>query len=110
MFALAYLAAVRKDAIGGGGPDEPRRRTVAAHRARGQTPAVGAGQPEVIPNARISDTSAPTVPPIMASTGRSRQTMKGLCQRVKTYAAWYYRRRAPSCTGQHGDGNISNAP
>src|SRR3954467_7320834 len=31
----------------GGGPDEPRRRTVAAHRARGQTPAVGAGQPEV---------------------------------------------------------------
>src|SRR3954468_11460463 len=47
MFALAYLAAVRKDAIGGGGPDEPRRRTVAAHRARGQTPAVGAGQPEV---------------------------------------------------------------
>src|SRR4051812_14072916 len=47
MFALAYLAAVRKDAIGGCGPDEPRRRTVAAHRARGQTPAVGAGQPEV---------------------------------------------------------------
>src|SRR3954463_647299 len=46
MFALAYLAAVRKDAIGGG-PDEPRRRTVATHRARGQTPAVGAGQPEV---------------------------------------------------------------
>src|SRR3954465_11208787 len=31
----------------GGGPDEPRRRTVAAHRARAQTPAVGAGQPEV---------------------------------------------------------------
>ena len=47
MFALAYLAAVRKDAIGGCGPDEPRRRTVATHRARGQTPAVGAGQPEV---------------------------------------------------------------
>jgi hypothetical protein len=47
MFALAYLTAVRKDAIGGCGPDEPRRRTVATHRARGQTPAVGAGQPEV---------------------------------------------------------------
>src|SRR4051812_5333352 len=25
----------------------------------------------------------------MASAGRSRQTMKGPCQRVKTYAAWY---------------------
>lgn len=47
MFALAYLAAVRKDAIGGCGPDEPRRGAAAAHRARGQTPAVGAGQPEV---------------------------------------------------------------
>src|SRR3954454_2371303 len=47
MFALADLAAVRKDAIGGCRPDEPRRRTVATHRARGQTPAVGAGQPEV---------------------------------------------------------------
>src|SRR4051794_17270782 len=43
----------------------------------------------VIPSARISDTSAPTVPPVMASAGRSRQTMKGPCQRVKTYAAWY---------------------
>jgi SRSO17 transposase len=47
MFALAYLAVVRKDAIGGCGPDEPRRRVAATHRARGQTPAVGAGQPEV---------------------------------------------------------------
>ena len=47
MFALAYLAAVRKDAIGGCGPAQPRRRAVAAHRARGQTPALGAGQPEV---------------------------------------------------------------
>jgi len=47
MFALAYLATVRKDAIGGCGPDEPRRRVAATHRARGQTPALGAGQPEV---------------------------------------------------------------
>jgi len=47
MFALAYLAAVRKDAIGGCGPDEPRRRAAATHRARGQTPALGAGQSEV---------------------------------------------------------------
>jgi SRSO17 transposase len=47
MFALAYLAVVRKDAIGGWGPDEPRRRALATHRARGQAPAVGAGQPEV---------------------------------------------------------------
>lgn len=52
MFALAYLAAVRKDAIGGCGPDEPRRRAAATHRARGQTPAVGAGQPEVTTAAR----------------------------------------------------------
>src|SRR3954465_1972710 len=43
----------------------------------------------IIPSARISDTSAPTVPPVMASAGRSRQTMKGPCRRVKTYAAWY---------------------
>jgi SRSO17 transposase len=47
MFALAYLAVVRKDAIGGCGPDEPRRRAAATHRARGQTPALGAGQPKV---------------------------------------------------------------
>src|SRR3954447_9931393 len=45
----------------------------------------------VIPSARIFDTSAPTVPPVMASAGRSRQTMKGPYQRVKTYAAWYNR-------------------
>ena len=47
MFALAYLAVVRKDAIGGCGPDEPRRRVAATHRARGQTPALGAGQPPI---------------------------------------------------------------
>jgi len=47
MFALAYLAAVRKDAIGGCGPDEPCRGVAATHRARGQTPTLGAGQPEV---------------------------------------------------------------
>jgi SRSO17 transposase len=47
MFALAYLAVVRKDAIGGCGPNEPRRGAAATHRARGPTPAVGAGQPKV---------------------------------------------------------------
>ena len=47
MFALAYLAVVRKDAVGGCGPDEPRRRTAATDRARGQAPALGAGQPAV---------------------------------------------------------------
>ncbi len=47
MFALAYLAVVRKDAIGGCRPDEPRRRAAATHRARSQTPALGTGQPEV---------------------------------------------------------------
>ncbi len=39
MLALAYLAAVRKDAIGGGcGPEKPRRGPPAADRSRGQTP------------------------------------------------------------------------
>ena len=47
MFALAYLTVVRKDAIGGCRPDEPRRRAVATHRARGQTPALDAGQPPI---------------------------------------------------------------
>jgi SRSO17 transposase len=47
MFAFAYLSVVRKDAIGGCGPAQPRRRAVAAHRARGQTSALGAGQPAV---------------------------------------------------------------
>ena len=47
MFALAYLAVVRKDAIGGCGPDEPRRRVAATHRARGQTPAMDTGQPPI---------------------------------------------------------------
>ena len=51
MFALAYLTVVGKDAIGGGGPDEPRRRVTATHRARSQTPALGAGQPQVTPSA-----------------------------------------------------------
>jgi SRSO17 transposase len=47
MFALAYLAVVRKGAIGGCGADEPRRRVAATHRARNQASAVGAGQPKV---------------------------------------------------------------
>ena len=47
MFALAYLAIVRKDATGGSRPDEPRHRAAATHRARSQTPALGTGQPEV---------------------------------------------------------------
>jgi SRSO17 transposase len=46
MFALAYLAAVRKAAAGGCGPDRPRRRPAAAHRARGQAPTVASGRPQ----------------------------------------------------------------
>ena len=38
MLALACLAAVRKGAIGGCRPEEPRRRLASAHRARGQAP------------------------------------------------------------------------
>jgi SRSO17 transposase len=48
MLALAYLAALRKAAAGGRGPGKPRRRPAAAHRARSQAPAVGAGRPETI--------------------------------------------------------------
>src|ERR1700761_7186069 len=40
MFALAYLTVVRKDAIGGRGPDEPRRRPTPADRARNPAPAL----------------------------------------------------------------------
>ncbi|RYC28781.1 IS701 family transposase [Lichenibacterium minor] len=38
MLALAYLAAVRKGAVGGCGPEKPRRRLAAADRARNQAP------------------------------------------------------------------------
>lgn len=38
MLALAYLTAVRKDAIEGCGPEKPRRGPPAADRSRGQTP------------------------------------------------------------------------
>ena len=47
MLALAYLATLRKAAAGGCGPGKPRRRPAAAHRARSQAPAVGAGRPEI---------------------------------------------------------------
>ena len=40
MFALAYLAAVRKAAVGGRGPHELRRRVAAHDRARGAPPAL----------------------------------------------------------------------
>jgi SRSO17 transposase len=52
IFALTYLAAVRKDAIGGCGPDEPRRRAFAPYCTRGQTSAVGTGQPQLTNAAR----------------------------------------------------------
>jgi hypothetical protein len=81
MFALAYLAVVRKDAIGGCGPDEPRRRAAAAHRARGQTPAMGAGQPEVTTAAHrpalvsmAPQASATSAPRSLASTNTAHAT------------------------------------
>lgn len=46
IFALAYLAAVRRDAIGGSGPDKPSSRPAAAHRARSQAAALGLGRPK----------------------------------------------------------------
>ena len=43
MLALAYLAAVRREAAGGCGLREPRRRPAAAHGARSQAPALASG-------------------------------------------------------------------
>jgi SRSO17 transposase len=40
MLAHAYLAALRKAALGGSGRARPRRRTAAPHRARGPAPAL----------------------------------------------------------------------
>jgi SRSO17 transposase len=40
MLAHAYLAALRKAALGGSGRARPRRRTAAPHRARGAAPAL----------------------------------------------------------------------
>src|SRR5918998_204475 len=40
MLAHAYLAAVRRAALGGSGRARPRRRTAAPHRARGAAPAL----------------------------------------------------------------------
>jgi SRSO17 transposase len=43
MLAHAYLAALRKAALGGSGRARPRRRVAAAHRAGGATPALAPG-------------------------------------------------------------------
>jgi SRSO17 transposase len=52
MFALAYLTAVRKAAIGGRGPDELGGRVVAAYRAGGQTPDLRPGRPPIASSRR----------------------------------------------------------
>jgi len=52
MFALAYLTAVRKAAIGGSGSDEPSGRVVAAYRAGGQTPDLHPGRPPIAASRR----------------------------------------------------------
>ncbi len=64
MLALAYLAAVRTAAAGGCRPREPRSRAVAADRARGQAPAVGARRPRAATARRRSAlvNVAPTTP------------------------------------------------
>ena len=54
MFALAYLAAVRREAAGGCDPGEPGRRPATADHARGQAPALAPGlgasaQPRSVP-------------------------------------------------------------
>src|SRR3712207_7917883 len=49
MLAHAYLAALRKAALGGSGRARPRRRAAAPHRARGSPPALA---PRLGPAAR----------------------------------------------------------
>jgi len=46
MFALAYLSAVRKGAIGGSGPRRPGRRAAADHGARSQAAALAPVRPK----------------------------------------------------------------
>jgi hypothetical protein len=50
MLAHAYLAALRKAALGGRGRARPRRRTAAPHRARGAAPALA---PRVEPDPKL---------------------------------------------------------
>ena len=78
LLALATLAVLRKAAIGGCGPRQPRRRPPAAHRARGQAPALGARQPPGIrtrhrpPMVRMAPTtSAARSPRPLAQTNPS---------------------------------------
>ena len=52
MLALAFLTVVRKAAIGGRGPDRPRRRSAASHRAGGPAPAVPPRHPEPLRSRR----------------------------------------------------------
>lgn len=69
MLALATLAVIRKAAAGGCGPDKPRRRAAAAHRARGQAIAPGARlSPPVItqrhpPLVHLAPTTSAARPP-----------------------------------------------
>lgn len=69
MFALAYLAAVRKGAIGGCRPAKPRRQPAAAYRARGQAPAVVSGRPRAATGRR-----RPALVPLAPTTSATRTT------------------------------------
>ena len=69
MFALAYLAAVRKAAAGGCGPGKPCGRRAAVHRARGQAPVVGSGRSRTIKaRRRPALVNVATTPPAARTT------------------------------------------
>jgi SRSO17 transposase len=71
MFALVYLAAVRKAAAGGCGLRKPRRRPAAAHDARGQAPALASGLDATAQTRRRPALVSVAPPPPAARTSRS---------------------------------------
>jgi SRSO17 transposase len=77
MFALAYLAAVRKAAAGGCGPGEPGHRSAAAHHPRDQASAVASGldtpahtgcRPALVSLAPPTPAACPPCPPAQTDT------------------------------------------
>lgn len=78
--ALAYLSVVRTGAAGRGGPDEPHRRAAATYGACVRTPAVGAGQPEVIA-AALYPARVDLAPPYQQRASRIHR-----CGRAATHA------------------------
>ena len=71
MFALAYLKAVCKGAIGGHGPAKPGCRLAAPHRARGQAAALDKPRPNLAPTRRRTALVNLAATPLAACTARA---------------------------------------